>query len=196
MTSPTPLLFDSYYHIYNRGVNKEDIFKESRNYDYFIQLMQKYIRPVADIYAYCLLLNHFHLLIRTHPESEGAPQDGGHSPSLQFSKFFNAYAKSINKAYGRSGSLFQHPYGRVLIQDTNYFYRVLRYIHQNPQKHGLAPDFRKWKYSSYNEYLGDQQDLNHQLVVLDWFGDPKQYIEFHQIVDRYLDADPKGLQDP
>jgi putative transposase len=196
MTSPTPLLFDSYYHIYNRGVNKEDIFKESRNYDYFIQLMQKYIQPVADIYAYCLLLNHFHLLIRTHPEPEGAPQEGGYSPSLQFSKFFNAYAKSINKAYGRSGSLFQHPYGRVLIQDTNYFYRVLRYIHQNPQKHGLAPDFRKWKYSSYNEYLGDQQDLNHQLVVLDWFGDPKQYIEFHQIVDRYLDADPKGLQDP
>ncbi len=59
-----PLIPGSYYHIYNRGNNGENIFHEERNYRYFLQLYLKYIFPVADTYAYCLLLNHFHLLVR------------------------------------------------------------------------------------------------------------------------------------
>lgn len=55
----------NYYHVYNRGNNKEDIFFEKANYHYFLQLMNKYISPVANIYSYCLLKNHFHILICT-----------------------------------------------------------------------------------------------------------------------------------
>lgn len=59
-----------FYHVYNRGINGEDLFKEARNYAYFLKLYAKYIPPVAETYAYCLLKNHFHLMIRVRSEEE------------------------------------------------------------------------------------------------------------------------------
>ena len=106
MTSPSPLLYDTYYHIFNRGVNRENIFIDERNYKYFLKLYTQYIEPVAETFAYCLLRNHFHILVRTKapvvrqaslPETFKASSD--RTVSDQFSHFFNAYAKAINKAY-------------------------------------------------------------------------------------------------
>ncbi len=128
MPSPRPLLYDTYYHIYNRGTNREDIFREERNYEYFLKLYVKHIEPVAETFAYCLLRNHFHVLVRVRSEAEILAKSLSPdrealrvskrplqppSPSRKFSDFFNAYAKAINRAYGRTGSLFQHPFGRV-----------------------------------------------------------------------------------
>src|ERR1043165_3191633 len=70
MTSPSPLLYDTYYHIYNRGVNRENIFIEERNYDLFLKLLEKHLLPVVDLVAYCMLRNHFHLLVRVKSEVE------------------------------------------------------------------------------------------------------------------------------
>src|ERR1041384_6465905 len=70
MTSPSPLLYDTRYHIYNRGVNREDIFVEERNYDLFLRLFKKHLIPVVDLYAYCLLKNHFHILVGVKSEGE------------------------------------------------------------------------------------------------------------------------------
>ena len=70
MTSPPPLLYDTYYHIYNRGVNGEDIFVEERNYDLFLRLYEKYLSPVTDLFSYCLLKNHFHVSVRIKSEEE------------------------------------------------------------------------------------------------------------------------------
>ena len=70
ITSPSPLLNDTYYHIYNRGVNGEDIFVEERNYDLFLRLFERHLIPVADLFAYCLLRNHFHLSVRIKSEEE------------------------------------------------------------------------------------------------------------------------------
>src|SRR5690349_18757382 len=70
MTSPSPLLYDTYYHIYNRGVNREDIFMEERNYDLFLRLFRKHLIPVVDLYAYCLLKNHFHMAVRVKSENQ------------------------------------------------------------------------------------------------------------------------------
>ena len=186
MTSPSPLLYDTHYHIYNRGVNREDIFVEERNYKLFLTLYEKHISPVVDTFAYCLLKNHFHVSVRIKSEEEilatrktlrektlkvsmpGPKQEvpvsfashvesspgkplgfdssrvGSRYVSDQFSNFFNAYAKTINKAYGRTGSLFQHPFGRVPITTDRQFWNVIAYIHQNPQKHGFVKDFRDW----------------------------------------------------
>lgn len=94
------------YHIFNRGNNKEDIFREAVNYDYFLQLLKKYIIPIADVYAYCLLKNHFHFLLRIK-DAQDLPPKFCERPHLAFSHLFNAYTKAINKRYGRSGSLFQ-----------------------------------------------------------------------------------------
>jgi REP element-mobilizing transposase RayT len=70
MTSPVPLLYDTYYHIYNRGVNRGNIFFEERNYDLFLKLYEKHLTAVTDLFAYCMLKNHFHLSLRVKSEEE------------------------------------------------------------------------------------------------------------------------------
>ncbi|MBI4760681.1 MAG: transposase [Chloroflexota bacterium] len=191
MTSPSPLLYDTYYHIYNRGNNRENIFIQERNYEYFLNLYFKYIDPIAETYAYCLLRNHFHVLLKTRAEEEitgtlrvasvtRKPLGSEQYLSQQFSNFFNAYAKAINKAYDRTGSLFQHPFGRVPITTDRQFWNVIAYIHQNPQKHGFVKDFREWKWSSYGIILAEKPMKLRRDVVLDWFGGKESYLEMHQ----------------
>jgi putative transposase len=208
MTSPSPLLYDTYYHIYNRGVNGEDIFVQERNYDLFLRLFEKHLLPVADLFAYCLLKNHFHVSVRVKSEEEikktlrvstpnlkqkrnswvsSANSDdnlqrkplGSRYVSDQFSNFFNSYAKTINKAYGRTGSLFQHPFGRVPITTDGQFWNVIAYIHQNPQKHGFVKDFRDWKYSSYGVILGEKPTVIKRNEVMNWFGTKDDYLSLH-----------------
>ena len=70
MTSPSPLLYNTYYHIYNRGVNGENLFIRERNYDLFLRLYEKHLSPVTNLFTYCLLKNHFHLLLRVKAEDE------------------------------------------------------------------------------------------------------------------------------
>jgi hypothetical protein len=202
MTSPSPLLYNTYYHIYNRGVNGENIFIEERNYEHFLNLFAKHIEPICDLFGYCMLRNHFHIAVRVKEEEEiieylktlrvplvGKPLGSGNrgSGSLgsgfvsnQFSNFFNAYAKAINKSYGRTGSLFQHPFGRVPITSDRQFWNVIAYIHQNPQKHKFVEDFRDWKYSSYGIILTDKKTSVNRTEVLKWFGSPEQYLELHK----------------
>jgi hypothetical protein len=70
LTSPSPLLYNTYYHIYNRGINGEDVFIEERNYNLFLRLYEKHLAPVTDLFAYCLLKNHFHVSLRVKAEDE------------------------------------------------------------------------------------------------------------------------------
>jgi len=178
MQTLTPLEPGSYYHIYNRGVNCENIFREGRNYAYFLRLYTRHITPVAETFAYCLLRNHFHLLvrIRAHTQTDAV------SPALAskaFNNFLAAYAKAINKAYGRTGALFQHHFGRIPVTSDNYFAALVRYIHHNPRKHGFVSDFRDWPYSSYHTLLSDKPTRLERAVVLDWFGDVCGMRELH-----------------
>ena len=182
MSKPIPLQFGKYYHVYNRGNNRVDIFFEERNYRYFLELYTKYIEPVADTFAYCLLRNHFHFLVRIKMEEEqrptvgvsGTPRVSGvfkpKRPSQQFGNLFNAYAKAINKAYHRTGSLFQNPFGRVEVASEVHLVWLVMYIHHNPQKHGLVDDFRSWSYSSYLALLSTKPTHLKRDDVLAWFG--------------------------
>ena len=187
MPSPPPLLYNTYYHIYNRGTNRENIFREERNYEYFLKLYIKHIEPVAETFAYCLLRNHFHVLVRVKSEEEIQAETlkvskkplGSASPSQKFADFFNAYAKAINRAYGRTGSLFQHPFGRVPVTSDRQFWNVIAYIHQNPRKHKFVDDFREWKWSSYGSLLSEQPTRLKRAAVLEWFGGPQRYVELH-----------------
>jgi hypothetical protein len=70
-----------------------------------------------------------------------------------FANCFNAYAKAINKAYTRSGSLFEHRFRRVEVTSEHCCMRLVRYIHFNPQKHGFVGDFREYPYSSWRAFL-------------------------------------------
>src|SRR5512133_2312971 len=192
MTGPTALQPSMYYHIFNQGVNRENIFFEERNYHYFMDLYAKYVEPVAETFAYCLLKNHFHILVRIKDEEEINPaaetktlrvletlRVSSADPSTAFSNLFNAYAKSINKAYGRTGSLFANPFQRVTVTDDTQFTAVVRYIHQNPQKHGFVTDFRDWSYSSYGVLLTEKPTRLKRDAVLDWFGSRSGYTSTH-----------------
>lgn len=185
MTSPPALSYETVYHIYNRGTNRQNIFIEKRNYPYFLALYEKYITPVADTYAYCLMGNHFHLLIRTKPQSVIEAWVASHrkrqtTPSLQLSHFFNAYAKAINKAYDRCGSLMQHPYGRRPVVDWEQFQNTLFYIHLNPRKHGFVDNFRLWPYSSYPILVLHEATFLRRAELLQRFGGQAEFEAAHR----------------
>ncbi|MEO6330747.1 MAG: transposase [Ginsengibacter sp.] len=169
-----PLQPGCYYHIYNRGNNKENIFKQPRNYNHFLMLWKKHIQPVALTFCYSLQPNHFHFLVFTK-ENKAATEI-----SKAFGNCFNAYAKSINKAYNRTGSLFQERFGRKLISDHKYFLEIIYYIHSNIQKHGLHNDFTTYPYSSYLSFISDKPTLLQRDEVLDWFGGRHEFINFHE----------------
>ena len=86
MVNPTSLQANKIYHIYNRGNNREDLFREERNYRYFMSLYVKYIEPIADTFAYCLLKNHFHVLVRIKDAADAGGLSGmNRDPSKHFS---------------------------------------------------------------------------------------------------------------
>ncbi len=179
-SEPAPLQTGVIYHIYNRGVNRENIFHEKRNYEYFINLYVRHIQPIADTFAFCLLPNHFHLLleVKQNQDLTGLPTNlsSPKPPSQAFSNLFNAYAKAINIAYRRSGPVFERPFKRIPVTDSQYFLRLLVYVHQNPERHGLIDDFRDWPFSSYGVLTGNQPTFINRDVVREWFGDVKELI--------------------
>ena len=187
MPKPVSLQYGKYYHIFNRGNNQENIFIEERNYRYFLRLYAKHIMPVADTYAYCLLRNHFHFLVRIKTVEEQELTGLGdlsalpRKPSQQFSNLFNAYAKAFNKTYHRTGTLFQRPFGRIEVTSDSYFMQLVAYIHQNPQKHGFVNDFRTWPYSSYQALLSTKPTRLQRDDVLTWF----QGVDHFEDVHRY-----------
>ena len=194
MSKPIPLQCEQYYHIYNRGNNRETLFRQERNYDYFLDLYTRHIYGIADTYAYCLLPNHFHLLVRIKPEEEIVKtlrvmknRVKGQEKftvktrrvSQRFGNLFNAYTKAVNKEYGRTGSLFEHPFRRKLVSDEKYLRQLIMYIHYNPVKHGIVDDFRLWPFSSYGDMLSNQPTRLKRDDVLAVFGDIKTFKEQH-----------------
>ncbi len=204
-----PLLSGCFYHIYNRGINGEDLFKEEKNYSFFLKRYGKYIPPVAETYAYCLLKNHFHLLIRTRsPEEimrnvskanagrvsnpasvtkEDVEKTASNLISRSFSNLFNSYAQAINKAYGRTGTLFEEPFRRVGIKNEAHCCWVLSYINTNAQHHRFVKDFRDYPHSSYHAFLSKSPTRLMREEVLKWFGGVKEFVQYHLDKKRRLD---------
>lgn len=183
------LQFGGTYHIYNRGVNRCNLFYEKANYLYFLRLFAEHIAPVVQVFAYCLLPNHFHLLLRLLDADEILNRTDLHDywrharddrPHQYFSNFFNAYARTINDSYGRTGSLFQRPFRRIPVTTDAYFFNLITYIHRNPQKHRLVDDFRDWPYSSYDAILHEKPTRVERTAVLDYFGNQVQFLQAHQ----------------
>jgi REP element-mobilizing transposase RayT len=135
--------------------------------------MKKHLLPIVEIYSYCLLKNHFHLLIKTKEIQEEKKISYG------FSNLFNAYAKAINKAYNRKGSLFQRKFGRIKIDEENYLKKLILYIHFNPQAHGFMEDFKEYPYSSYNSMLSKKPTLLERNDVVGLFDNVDNFKKVH-----------------
>ncbi len=171
----------NYYHIFNRGNNSENIFIEEMNYPYFLELMKKYIVPVADVFSYCLLKNHFHLLVKI--------KENDKTISKSFSNFFNSYSKSINKKYNRKGSLFTDRFKRIRVNDEEYLKKLIVYINLNPIYHQFVNSLKEYKHSSYLSLISNKKTLLKREEVIGLF-DNKENFVFH-LIEKKLDFDER-----
>jgi len=176
-TIKTPLVVDRYFHIYNRGNNREKIFEKDEDYQFFMQKYSEIIHPYVNTYAYCLLPNHFHILIKVDHLD---PNCWSQQPSHLFRKFFQIYAIWFNKKRNRRGSLFTKYYRRIEISSDEYMKHVIYYIHRNPTKHGITNEFQTYPYSSFRSFSSFEKSIVSRSETLWWFNnDLKEFLEFH-----------------
>ena len=167
----TPIHPFNYYHIYNRGVNKESIFFSTENYRFFLDRLIKYFNPdKVWIIAYCLMPNHYHLLV--YPMTD----DFGNHVMQPFSV---SYTKAINKRRERSGPLFEGPYQARLVDEDKYLLHLSRYIHLNPVSAGLVDRAEDWEFSSYRDYIGIcRGGITRPDIIIGYFKDSSGYVDF------------------
>ena len=177
------LEFGKFYHVLNKAVGKELLFRTYQDYFYFLAKTQHYILPIADIYSYCLIPNHFHLLIKVKAEEDIETKflkKGNNVLQQTFGNFFNSYSKSYNKIYKRRGSLFLRPFKRILVDDEKYLLSLISYIHRNPIHHKITKEYSDWKYSSYNAIISNRSTKIKRMEVIELFGSKEDLITFHE----------------
>lgn len=183
---------NEFYHVFNRGVEKRTTFTNRRDYNRFIETMDYYRAkdpparfsykdkpviikntiisfPLVEIVCFCLMPNHFHMLIK-QVENNGI--------STFLSKLSNSYTKYFNTKYKRVGPLFQGSFKAVRIEDDEQLLHVSRYIHLNPLIDYLTRDLKTYPYSSYQEFLGLKKGFCKKDIILDNFNTPSDYEKF------------------
>jgi len=156
------------YHVMLRGINRQTIFEDKEDYEKFLQRLKEYREECGyEIYAYCLMSNHVHLLMKEGVEDLGKI----------FRRIGASYVYWYNWKYSRSGHLFQDRYKSEVVENDRYFLTVLRYIHQNPIKAGIVDDIGEYPWSSYNEYIGKADICATQFALSIFSDDIKTAIE-------------------
>ncbi len=180
---------NGYYHLYNRGVEKRNIFLDEQDYIVFLSFLKKYLDPTGsdphplsseiDLLSFCLMPNHFHLL---------AKQSTLNGITKLVRAVCTKYVMYFNKKYERVGTLFQGKYKAVLIDTDGYLLHLSRYIHLNPYP---GSDPKSYEYSSYSYYLGEKSAVWLKTnVILDYFKTAKKtglkdYLSYESFVDDY-----------
>ncbi len=156
-----PLVAGEYYHLYNRGHNRERIFFERDDYLFFLRRMREHLVAVLDIIAYCLMPTHYHLLarVKTFKTSEVCKTSDvlKVSPvSEAIRRFSISYTKAMNKRYGRVGALFQGAFQAKRVDNDEYLVHLSRYIHLNPVMAHLVERAEDWEFSLPRIHRGAQ----------------------------------------
>lgn len=174
------------YHMMLRGINQQVIFEDDEDYTKFIDTLKTY-KAVSGykVFAYCLMSNHIHILIKVEKEDV----------DLIMKRIAGSYVYWYNWKYYRKGHLFQDRFKSEPIEDDSYFLTVLRYIHQNPVKSGIAKSIDEYRFSSYNDYI----DKNNDIVDIDFafsLMKKNEFIDFNNEKndDICLDIDPKEFR--
>lgn len=184
----TPISGGNYYHIFNRGINRQTIFFNENNYRHFLGLIDKFLTSNVSILAYCLLQNHFHLVIKVKEkimiDSIEISDDEkiGKIVSNQFRKLFIAYSMALNIQEKRTGSLFDKNFKRIEITETEYLKYAIFYTHYNPEKHGIATEFRQYKYSSYSAIINNKTTKIDRKTVLEIFDGKDDFLNYHSVL--------------
>lgn len=155
--------YSGIYHIMIRGINQQDIFEDDEDRQRFIETIERVKKETdIEIYAYCLMNNHIHLLIKEKNDEV----------SKIIKKIGTSYVYYFNWKNERSGHLFQDRYKSETVENDEYLYTVIRYIHQNPVKAGLS-GLADYKWSSYNNYINKHGIIDTEFF-LGMFGNEKE----------------------
>ena len=186
-----------FYHIYNHANGNEILFRNDNNYKFFLKKYEHYISPIADTFAYCLMPNHFHFLIRI--KENILPDDikfgketsevfktsevlaSVNKVSNAFKNLFISYTKAYNKLYSREGSLFRPKFRRKIITSDKYLKQAIIYIHQNPVHHDFVQSPELWRHSSFHAYFSSRATKLNKNEVIEWFDDLKNFEECHKM---------------
>ena len=142
------------YHVYNRGVNRDKVFFEADNYTFFLRKLKKELSPFCNILAYCLMPNHYHLLIEIkEADDETTVEAWSKRIARKVGTVQSSYTQAINRRFNRVGSLFQQKAKAKVVDE--YAATCFHYIHKNPVEAGLAASMEAWEYSSFKEYVTD-----------------------------------------
>ena len=168
------------YHIMLRGINQEQIFEDEEDNLKFLKILKEY-KEICQykVYAYCLMGNHLHLLLKEEKEE------------LQsiMKRIAGKYVYWFNTKYQRTGHLFQDRFKSEPVDDNKYFLTVLRYIHQNPLKAQLVDNINEYPFNSYKEYISVQnRNIIDTEFVLNMIG-LDSFIEFHQYINNDICLD-------
>ncbi|MEM0541419.1 hypothetical protein WFZ85_02220 [Flavobacterium sp. j3] len=160
-----------YYHIFNRGINGCTIFNSNENKAFFLKQLDKYTNDKVSFFAYCLMDNHFHFVVRIDEDEKQVTQ--------LFSNFFNSYVKAFNKQNNRTGSLFEKHFKRIRLKNEEYLRSLIVYVHLNPTHH-LGLDFEEYKFSSYQAILSSKESKIKKNEVMQLFDDKENFIFYHK----------------
>lgn len=163
------------YHIILRGANRQTIFEDEEDAEKFLQTIKEYKNESGyKIYAYCLMGNHIHILLKEEKEELG----------IIMRRIGASYVYWYNWKYERSGHLFEDRFKSEVVEDEKYLLTVVRYIHQNPLNAGMVEDIKDYKWSSYGEYI-DKTIITDTDFVLDIINNDRKkaismFKNFHQ----------------
>lgn len=181
-----PLEPSCFYHIYNRGINGQPIFVKAEHFEFFLKKTKLYLLPYFEVYAYCLMSNHFHFLLRakelTQPTVLNGNKTGLHSEnqiySKQIGKMMSSYTQAFNKMENRHGPLLESPFKRLKIDTESYLRNLIIYIHQNPLDIGISVS--KYEYSSYKAIISDRNTVLERTEVISYFDDIENFKFCHR----------------
>ena len=187
---PAPFEPGILYHLYNHGNGDDNIFRCDENYYYFLRKYKEYIYPIAETYAYNLMPNHFHFVLRIRNVDDlfdyfdisrnSHLNVYSNLLSRKFSNFFNGYTKAFNKMFDRTGKLFRSSVKRKRITDINYLIRLIHYVHFNAVHHGFVNNMEDWEFSSYYDYNSRKENIIDFQQVLNWFEGVENFIGKHK----------------
>lgn len=144
------------YHVISRGIDRQIIFEDNEDYRRLLDTLKEcQEKSGCEIYAYCLMGNHIHLLLKENKEDLG----------IMFRRLGASYVYWYNKKYKRRGYLFQGRYKSEAVESDGYFLTVLRYIHQNPLKAKMVSDIADYPWSSYREYMEKSRICNIEFAL-------------------------------
>jgi putative transposase len=198
-----PFFSNCFYHIVCKSIDGLPLFNESKDYAVFLERFKKFNGGFMDVWAYCLLLNHAHYIIKIKypafiksfisqlapPEKTKAmvsfladPTDESLTDAVierQMNSFLVSYANYVNNKYNRKGGLFQKPFKRIQISSDSHLQQAVVYVHANAQKHGIVNDFKAYGYFSYSLMMDDGYNYTDSKSVIEFFGGIDKYMQVH-----------------